>query len=250
VAPHPPPDPNLDKDGDLLQELLDEATTSNPGFPRLVAAAERQRELVRWLTDRRRSQRLSQSEVARRMGTTQPAIAKIEAFRHEPLLSTLQRYAASVGSVIEFELVDIDLRDGTGPFEAATPMLISDSPAAGAALPVAPVKVEVAARTDSDAVTGIAHVAVSEELHAGAEAMIDYADYIEVQVGTSGVSAVFERLQSPPTFVSRQTAERSTRAREPVVEVYDPNDQKVYLAISQQNESIAPAEAVDVASRR
>lgn len=50
---------------------------------------------------------LTQKEVARRMGTTQPVVARIEAAdpRHSPTIRTLQRYAAAVGRHLEVRLV-------------------------------------------------------------------------------------------------------------------------------------------------
>lgn len=50
---------------------------------------------------------LSQAEVARRMGTKPPAIARLESPspRHSPSLRTLQRYAAALGQRVKVELV-------------------------------------------------------------------------------------------------------------------------------------------------
>jgi transcriptional regulator with XRE-family HTH domain len=45
----------------------------------------------------REAQQLSQSELARRMGSTQPAIARLEAGRVAPRLDTLDRAAAALG---------------------------------------------------------------------------------------------------------------------------------------------------------
>ena len=52
---------------------------------------------------------LTQAEVARRMGTQTPAIARLEAGggnkRHSPSISTLRRYARAVGCQLEIRLV-------------------------------------------------------------------------------------------------------------------------------------------------
>ncbi len=52
---------------------------------------------------------LSQAEVARRMGTHAPAVARLEAAlgsgRHSPSVSTLRRYAAAVGKKVVIRLV-------------------------------------------------------------------------------------------------------------------------------------------------
>ncbi len=50
---------------------------------------------------------LNQSEIAKRMGTTQSAIARLESGRgkHSPSLATLQKYAQAVGCHIDLRLV-------------------------------------------------------------------------------------------------------------------------------------------------
>jgi predicted transcriptional regulator len=49
---------------------------------------------------------ISQQTVAKRVKTSQPAIARLEAGVIDPRLSTLQRYAASIGKRVEWTLVD------------------------------------------------------------------------------------------------------------------------------------------------
>lgn len=50
---------------------------------------------------------VTQAEVARRIGTTQSAIARIESpgAKHSPSLSTLQKYAAALGYTLELRFV-------------------------------------------------------------------------------------------------------------------------------------------------
>ena len=48
---------------------------------------------------------LTQAEVARRMGTTQSVVARIESAQNPPNLRTLERYARAVGRRIEVKLV-------------------------------------------------------------------------------------------------------------------------------------------------
>ncbi|MEI6125874.1 MAG: helix-turn-helix transcriptional regulator [Pseudomonadota bacterium] len=52
---------------------------------------------------------LTQAEVARRMGTKTPAIARIEsgggAQKHSPSIATLRRYAEAVGCRLQIKLV-------------------------------------------------------------------------------------------------------------------------------------------------
>jgi predicted transcriptional regulator len=72
-----------------------------PGFREL---AQRRRELLAELVAQRRAAGLSQSEVAGRMGTSQPAIARLEAGDVDARMSTVQRYAAAIGRTVELRL--------------------------------------------------------------------------------------------------------------------------------------------------
>lgn len=57
----------------------------------------------------RREAGLSQAQVAERMGTKAPAIARLESAlatgKHSPSLSTLRKYAAALGKRVEVHLV-------------------------------------------------------------------------------------------------------------------------------------------------
>ena len=68
-------------------------------------AGERRR-LVGELTAQRQAAGLSQTQVAARMGTSQSAVARIEAGEGDVRASTLERYAAAVGSQISWRLLD------------------------------------------------------------------------------------------------------------------------------------------------
>src|SRR5512140_1918007 len=73
-----------------------------PGFREMALrrmAAERRR-LVGELAELRKSARLSQTEVAARMGTSQSAVARLESGDVDVRASTLERYAAAIGSQI------------------------------------------------------------------------------------------------------------------------------------------------------
>ena len=48
---------------------------------------------------------MTQAQVAKRMGTTQSVVARIEAAQNTPNLKTLERYANAVGRRIELKLV-------------------------------------------------------------------------------------------------------------------------------------------------
>ena len=84
-------------DRDDLDLEIGARTKRNPDYPRILAAAERTRALVRALADARERAGLTQAEVARRMGTTQPAVARLERGEADPRLSTVERYAEVVG---------------------------------------------------------------------------------------------------------------------------------------------------------
>ena len=76
-----------------------------PGFREMALrrmSAERRR-LVADLTTQRQSAGLSQTEVAARMGTSQSAVARLEAGGADVRVSTLERYAAAIGSHIAWQ---------------------------------------------------------------------------------------------------------------------------------------------------
>ena len=60
--------------------------------------------LVRELAEQRQAAGLSQTEVAARMGTSQSAVARLESGTADVRASTLERYAAAVGSEITWKL--------------------------------------------------------------------------------------------------------------------------------------------------
>lgn len=82
---------------DFLDEIVEERTKVNPEFPQMVEAALRARRLVRTLAERRRGLGLSQTVVAARMGTSQSALARLEAGESDPRISTVERYALALG---------------------------------------------------------------------------------------------------------------------------------------------------------
>jgi transcriptional regulator with XRE-family HTH domain len=77
-----------------------------PGFRDMALrrmAAERAA-LVRDLAAQRQAAGLSQTQVAARMGTSQSAVARLESGATDTRASTLERYAAAVGSEITWKL--------------------------------------------------------------------------------------------------------------------------------------------------
>lgn len=72
-----------------------------PGFKEMGA---RRRALAGDLVARRVALGLTQTEVAARMGTSQSAVARMEAGGSDVRLSTVERYAAAVGFVVDWTL--------------------------------------------------------------------------------------------------------------------------------------------------
>jgi ribosome-binding protein aMBF1 (putative translation factor) len=69
-----------------------------------VRMAEERGRLVRELAGQRQAAGLSQTEIAARMGTSQSAVARLESGTADIRASTLERYAAAVGSQITWKL--------------------------------------------------------------------------------------------------------------------------------------------------
>jgi DNA-binding XRE family transcriptional regulator len=74
-----------------------------PGFKEM---ADRRLALARALTARRVELGLTQTDVAARMGTSQSAVARLESGHLDVRLSTIERYAAAVGHVVDWRLDD------------------------------------------------------------------------------------------------------------------------------------------------
>ena len=93
----------VEADRDRIDALL--RNVREIGEPTAVeeAASEVARRLLEALIEARTRAGFSQSEVARRMGVPQSAIARLEAGTHSPTLSTLARYASAIGA-------DLDVR--------------------------------------------------------------------------------------------------------------------------------------------
>ena len=76
-----------------------------PGFREMALRrmSDERKRLVADLTDQRRSAGLSQTEVAARMGTSQSAVARLETGDADVRVSTLERYAAAIGSELAWQ---------------------------------------------------------------------------------------------------------------------------------------------------
>ena len=89
---------------DFLDDIIAKGTAENPEFPRLVDAALERRRLLRTLAREREQMGLSQGEVAAMMGTSQPAVARLESGEVDARVSTIERFAAALGRRIEFRV--------------------------------------------------------------------------------------------------------------------------------------------------
>jgi len=78
---------------------------NNPAFRQEYEKADAEFQLVEALIGARTKAKLSQAELARRIGTTQSAIARLEGGGVSPSLNTLRRYAEATGSKLEINLV-------------------------------------------------------------------------------------------------------------------------------------------------
>lgn len=88
---------NKNQAGDFLDEMIQRRAAANAEFPAIYEAALRTREIIDQLAATRKAKRISQSTVAKRMGTKQPAIARLEA-NGDARLSTINAYANAIGA--------------------------------------------------------------------------------------------------------------------------------------------------------
>ncbi|MCH8266487.1 MAG: helix-turn-helix transcriptional regulator [Acidobacteria bacterium] len=77
----------------------------NPEFRRAYASLKPEFAIARQLIAARNRAGLSQAEVARKMGTTQSTVARLESGKRLPSVSSLSRYAKAIGCKIQFRLL-------------------------------------------------------------------------------------------------------------------------------------------------
>ncbi|MDP9836036.1 putative transcriptional regulator [Neorhizobium huautlense] len=78
---------------------------ANPEFRAEYEKADAEFSLIEALVRARSNANLSQAELAKKIGTTQSAIARLEGGGVSPSLSTLRRYASATGSRLEINLI-------------------------------------------------------------------------------------------------------------------------------------------------
>lgn len=91
---------------DDLDRLLDDFAKDDPAITSRIAAALERRELARQLAERRRTAGLTQTQLAKRMGTSQGQVTRLESGA-DTRLSTVARYAAAVGMRVEWTLAPL-----------------------------------------------------------------------------------------------------------------------------------------------
>jgi transcriptional regulator with XRE-family HTH domain len=89
---------------DFVDEVIEERHRKNPAFGTMVDAALRRRRLLRGLAEERIALGLSQTTVAAQMGTSQSSVARIESGDADLKLSTLERYASTLGKQVEWKI--------------------------------------------------------------------------------------------------------------------------------------------------
>ena len=94
----------------MTHEQLVKAMLKNPAVKAEVERLNREEfALLDQILAARKSAGLSQADVAERMGTHAPAIARLESSlatgKHSPSLNTLRRYAQALGKRVELHLV-------------------------------------------------------------------------------------------------------------------------------------------------
>ena len=77
----------------------------DPEFRRTYDALKPEFAVARQLIAARNRAGLTQAQVARRMGTTQSTIARLESGKRPPTLGSLKRYAQAVGCEIQLRLL-------------------------------------------------------------------------------------------------------------------------------------------------
>lgn len=85
---------------ELKGRLLDD-----PAFRAEYAKADAEYSIIEALIGARHAANLSQAELAKRIGSTQSAVARLESGSISPSLSTLQRYAAATGTRLQVQLL-------------------------------------------------------------------------------------------------------------------------------------------------
>ena len=88
---------------DLKKRLMED-----PEFREEYERADDEFTLIEALVRARTAAKLTQEQLARRLGTTQSAVARLEGGRVSPSFATLRRYAEATGTRLTVGLVQAD----------------------------------------------------------------------------------------------------------------------------------------------
>ena len=110
AAPSARDRPGTDEAGDEMTKLkkLKKRFMENPEFREEYARVDEEYALIEALVRARAAAKLTQAELARRLGTTQSAVARLEGGRVSPSFATLRRYAEATGTRLTVGLVRAD----------------------------------------------------------------------------------------------------------------------------------------------
>lgn len=93
----------------MTHDELKNKALNRTGVKAEFDALEPEFSLLKALLSARKKAGLSQAEIAKRMGTKAPAIARLESSltsgKHSPSIATLKKYAEVLGSRLEIRLV-------------------------------------------------------------------------------------------------------------------------------------------------
>jgi predicted transcriptional regulator len=108
---------------DFLDQMIAKRTARNPEFPRLLHEARGRRELLRALGEQRERQQRTQTAIAAAMDTSQSTVARLESSATDVKISTVERYAGTLGFVVQYHLIpagDVDEPPAVVVHESAT----------------------------------------------------------------------------------------------------------------------------------
>jgi transcriptional regulator with XRE-family HTH domain len=118
---------------DFLDELMSARQAKNPAFRAMVDAARDRRRMLRRLAEARERLGLTQTQIAAAMGTSQSSVARIEAGKGDVKLSTVERYAATLGRKVRWSLSRPDQRSKVSTRRHAKKSSTVSTPAAATA---------------------------------------------------------------------------------------------------------------------
>jgi predicted transcriptional regulator len=90
----------MTKIADIKRRLM-----KNPEFAAEYEKADAEFAIVEALVRARTKAKLTQAELAERLGTTQSAVARLEGGKVSPSIATLRRYAEATGARLQIDLV-------------------------------------------------------------------------------------------------------------------------------------------------